>query len=159
MVLFAQFVVLPFLNKLKELYAAKDFENFKAIIKKIRLCVVAFGIFAVLAAYLLGPEVLGLIYGENLKDYRIDLSLIIGAYIFYSISYVNLVVLTTMRTTFAQFVVYIITALIALIGSNLFVQTYGVNGGAISCATTLILQFIMYTILTTVTIKKVEKGK
>lgn len=159
MVLFAQFVVLPFLNKLKELYAAKDFENFKAIIKKIRLCVVAFGIFAVLAAYLLGPEVLGLIYGENLKDYRIDLSLIIGAYIFYSISYVNLVVLTTMRTTFAQFIVYIITALIALIGSNLFVQTYGVNGGAISCATTLILQFIMYTILTTVTIKKVEKGK
>lgn len=159
MVLFAQFVVLPFLNKLKELYGAKDFENFKAIIKKIRLCVVAFGIFAVLAAYLLGPEVLGLIYGENLKDYRIDLSLIIGAYIFYSISYVNLVVLTTMRTTFAQFVVYIITALIALIGSNLFVQTYGVNGGAISCATTLILQFIMYTILTTVTIKKVEKGK
>ena len=159
MVLFAQFVVLPFLNKLKELYAAKDFENFKAIIRKIRLCVVAFGIFAVLAAYLLGPEVLGLIYGENLKDYRIDLTLIIGSYIFYSISYVNLVVLTTMRTTFAQFVVYIITALIALIGSNVLVQAYGVNGGAMSCATTLILQFIMYTILTTVTLKKVEKGK
>lgn len=159
MVLFAQFVVLPFLNKLKELYAAKDFENFKAIIKKIRLCVIGFGIFAVLAAYLLGPEVLGIIYGENLKEYRVDLSLIIGAYIFYSISYVNLVVLTTMRTTFAQFIVYIITALIALIGSNLFVKNYGVNGGAISCATTLILQFIMYTILTTVTIKKVEKGK
>lgn len=159
MVLFAQFVVLPFLNKLKELYAAKDFENFKAIIRKIRLCVVAFGIFAVLAAYLLGPEVLGLIYGENLKAYRIDLSLIIGSYIFYSISYVNLVVLTTMRTTFAQFVVYIITALIALIGSNVLVQAYGVNGGAMSCATTLILQFIMYTILTTVTLKKVEKGK
>ena len=159
MVLFAQFVVLPFLNKLKELYAVKDFENFKAIIRKIRLCVVAFGIFAVLAAYLLGPEVLGLIYGENLKDYRIDLTLIIGSYIFYSISYVNLVVLTTMRTTFAQFVVYIITALIALIGSNVLVQAYGVNGGAMSCATTLILQFIMYTILTTVTLKKVEKGK
>lgn len=159
MVLFAQFVVLPFLNKLKELYAAKDFKNFKAIIRKVRMCVVAFGILAVLSAYFLGPEVLGIIYGENLKAYRLDLTLIIGAYIFYSISYVNLVVLTTMRTTFAQFIVYLITAGIALIGSNLFVQNFGVHGGAISCATTLILQFIMYTILTTVTIRKVEKGK
>ena len=64
-----------------------------------------------------------------------------------------------MRTTFAQFIVYLITAGIALVGSNLFVQNFGVHGGAISCATTLILQFIMYTILTTVTIRKVEKGK
>jgi O-antigen/teichoic acid export membrane protein len=159
MVLFAQFVVLPFLNKLKELYASKDFNGFKAIIRKVRLCVIAFGIFAVLSAYLLGPEVLGIIYGENLKDYRLDLTLIIGAYIFYSISYVNLVVLTTMRTTFSQFIVYVITALIAMIGSNVFVQAFGVKGGAISCAVTLILQFVMYTILTTVTLKKVEKGK
>jgi O-antigen/teichoic acid export membrane protein len=157
MVLFAQFIVLPFLNKLKELYANKDLAGFKAIIRKVKLCIVAFGIFAVLSAYFLGPEVLGLIYGENLKDYRLDLALIIGAYIFYSISYVNLVVLTTMRKTFSQFIVYIITALIAMIGSNIFVQNYGINGGAMSCATTLILQFIMYTILTKITIKKMEK--
>lgn len=159
MVLFAQFVVLPFLNKLKELYAVRDFKSFKAIVRKVKVCVLAFGIFAVLSAFLLGPEVLGIIYGENLKEYRLDLTLIIGAYIFYSISYVNLVVLTTMRTTFLQFIVYIITAIIALIGSNLFVQNFGVHGGAISCATTLVLQFVMYTILTIVTINKVEKGK
>lgn len=159
MVLFAQFVVLPFLNKLKELYKEKDFKNFKAIIRKVRLCVVAFGIFAVLCAYFLGPEVLGIIYGENLKAYRLDLTLIISAYIFYSISYVNLVVLTTMRTTFAQFIVYIITAIIALIGSNFFVQKFGVHGGAYSCATTLVLQFIMYSALTIVTLRKMEKGK
>ena len=157
MVLFAQFVILPFLNTLKELYAKKDVTNFKAIIRKVRLFVIAFGIFAVLCAYFLGPEVLGIIYGENLKEYRVDLSLIIGAYIFYSISYVNLVVLTTMRTTFKQFVVYMLTALIALVGSNLYVKSFGVHGGAYSCATTLILQFIMYTILTILTIKKLER--
>lgn len=159
MVLFAQFVVLPFLNKLKELYAIRDFKNFKAIVRKVKMCVVAFGIFAVLSAYFLGPEVLGIIYGENLKAYRLDLALIIGAYIFYSISYVNLVVLTTMRNTFSQFIVYIITAIIALVGSKIFVQNFGIHGGAISCATTLVLQFIMYTILTMVIVNKVEKGK
>lgn len=157
MVLFAQFVILPFLNTLKELYAKRDVANFKAIIRKVRLFVVAFGIFAVLCAYFLGPEVLGIIYGENLKEYRVDLALIIGAYIFYSISYVNLVVLTTMRTTFKQFVVYMLTALIALVGSNLYVKSFGVHGGAYSCATTLILQFVMYTILTILTIKKFER--
>ncbi len=159
MVLFAQFVVLPFLNKLKELYAVRDFKNFKAIVRKVKMCVLAFGIFAVLSAYFLGPEVLGIIYGENLKAYRLDLALIIGAYIFYSISYVNLVVLITMRNTFSQFIVYIITAIIALVGSKIFVQNFGIHGGAISCATTLVLQFIMYTILTMVIVNKVEKGK
>lgn len=44
MVLFAQFVILPFLNTLKELYAKKDVTNFKAIIRKVRLFVIAFGI-------------------------------------------------------------------------------------------------------------------
>ena len=39
MVLFAQFVVLPFLNKLKELYAIRDFKNFKAIVRKVKMCV------------------------------------------------------------------------------------------------------------------------
>lgn len=62
-----------------------------------------------------------------------------------------------MRTTFKQFVVYMLTALIALVGSNLYVKSFGVHGGAYSCATTLILQFIMYTILTILTIKKFER--
>lgn len=157
MILFAQFIVLPFLNKLKELYAVRDWENFKQIVKKVKLCVIAFGIFAVLAAYFLGPEVLGIIYGENLKAYRIDLAIIIGSYIFYSISYVNLVVLTTMRKTLSQFIVYVITALIALVGSNLYVKSFGVHGGAMSCATTLILQFVMYSVLNIVILKRVQK--
>lgn len=157
MVLFAQFIVLPFLNKLTELYAEKNFKEFRKLTNRVKLCIIAFGIFAVLAAYFLGPEVLGFIYGQDLTAYRINLAMIIGAYIFYAISYVNLVMLTTTRHTFVQFVVYIITTVVAFIGSRLLVQNYGINGASLSCVVTLTSQFIMYTVMTKIIIRKLEK--
>ena len=75
----------------------------------IILVVILFGVFAVLAAFFLGPEVLGLVYGVDLTPYRINLCIIIGSYIFYAISYVNLVTLTTIRHTFIQFKVYLLS--------------------------------------------------
>ena len=69
-VLFAQFVFMPFLNKHKNLYAEMNLKEFKRIARNIKLAVLAFGVFAVGAGYLLGPEVLKLIYGvEELLNY------------------------------------------------------------------------------------------
>lgn len=156
MTLFTQFIVMPVLGKLKDLYEKKDFKAFKSLIFKIKLIVLAFGAFAVLAAFLLGPEFLGLIYGVKLTDYRMNLCVIIGSYIFYAISYINLVQLTTVRHTFVQFVIYVISMVIALIGSKLLVSNFGINGATFSCTTTLAIQFIMYSIVTKVIMHKVE---
>ena len=77
-----------------------------------------------------------------------NLCVIIGSYIFYAISYINLVTLTTIRHTFVQFVIYVISMIIAFIGSNILVKNFGINGATFSCTTTLAIQFIMYTIVT-----------
>ena len=155
--LFTQFIFMPYLNKLKELYEQKNMKEFGAIAFKIKLAIVAFGIFASLAAFVIGPEVLSLIYGEELTPYRIHLTVIIAAYILYGISYVNLVLLTTTRNTFVQFVVYLLTMLVAFIGSNLLVKNLQINGAAISVGITLGIQFILYTIVTKIIFKKIEK--
>ena len=160
MTLFTQFIVMPFLGKLKDMYERKELKEIEKVTFKIKLIVIAFGGFAVLAAFLLGPEFLGLIYGIDLKAYRMNLCVIIGSYIFYAISYINLVTLTTIRHTFVQFVIYVISMIIAFIGSNVLVGNlgFGINGATFSCTTTLALQFIMYTVVTKIIMHKEQKN-
>lgn len=159
MTLFTQFIVMPFLGKLKEMYEQKDLKQIEQVTFKIKLIVIAFGAFAVLAAFLLGPEFLGLIYGLDLTAYRMNLCVIIGSYIFYAISYINLVTLTTIRHTFVQFIIYIISMIIACAGSNVLVGVFnlGINGATFSCTTTLAIQFIMYTVVTKIIMHKEAK--
>ena len=159
MTLFTQFIVMPFLGNLKELYEQNKLKEIEKITLKIKLIVIAFGAFAVLAAFLLGPEFLGLIYGLDLTAYRMNLCVIIGSYIFYAISYINLVTLTTIRHTFVQFVIYIISMIVAFAGSNILVGNlnFGINGATFSCTTTLAFQFVLYTIATKVIMYKEKK--
>lgn len=157
MTLFTQFIVMPFLGKMKDLYESRMLKEIENITFKIKLVVIAFGGFAVLAAFLLGPEFLGLVYGLDLRAYRMNLCVIIGSYIFYAISYINLVTLTTIRHTFVQFVIYIISMIIAFVGANVLVSKFGINGATFSCTTTLALQFIMYTVTTKVIMYKENK--
>ena len=150
MTLFTQFIVMPFLGKLKEMYEQKELKEIEKVTFKIKLIVIAFGAFAVLAAFLIGPEFLGLIYGLDLTAYRMNLCVIIASYIFYAISYINLVTLTTIRHTFVQFVIYIISMIIAFLGSTILVRVLnlGINGATFSCTITLAIQFILYAIVT-----------
>ena len=157
MTLFTQFIVMPVLGKMKDLYAAGDLKGMNSLTNKIKLIVVAFGACAVGGAFLLGPEFLGLIYGLDLTLYRMNLCVIIGSYIFYAISYINLVTLTTIRHTFVQFVIYIISMIIAFVGSHILVTAYQINGATFSCTTTLALQFLMYSITTKVILHKEQK--
>lgn len=157
MTLFTQFIVMPFLGKLKNLYENGKLKEIESMTFKIKLVVIAFGGFAVLAAFLLGPEFLGLVYGLDLRAYRMNLCVIIGSYIFYAISYINLVTLTTIRHTFVQFVIYIISMIIAFAGANILVKNFGINGATFSCTTTLALQFIMYTITTKIIMYRENK--
>ena len=157
MTLFAQFILLPFLSKFKELFEKKEIDNLNKLGWKIKGIVIAFGIFAVTVAYLIGTQVLTLIYGVELTSYRIYLVAIIASYIMYAISYINLVLLTTMRKTFVQFLVYVACMVVALIGSNILVKAYEIKGAVISTSLTLAIQFILYTIIMQVYIKVVKK--
>ncbi|MBR3614032.1 MAG: lipopolysaccharide biosynthesis protein [Clostridia bacterium] len=157
MTLFTQFIVMPFLGKMKEMYENKKLKEMEQVTFKIKLIVIAFGAFAVFAAFLLGPEFLGLVYGLDLTAYRMNLCVIIASYIFYAISYINLVTLTTIRHTFIQFVIYVSSMVIAFIGSNILVKNFGINGATFSCTTTLAIQFVLYTIATKVIMHKERK--
>ena len=150
---------MPFLGKMKVMYAAKKLDDITKTTFKIKIVVILFAGFAVLAAFLLGPEVLGILYGLDLTAYRMNLCVIIASYVFYALSYVDLVTLTTIRHTFVQFVIYMISMVVAFVGSNLLVRTFslGINGATFSCTTTLAVQYILYFIVTNIIMRKVKK--
>lgn len=157
MILFAQFILLPFLNRFKELYKNNQIKEFELLGIKIKSIVFLFGIFAVAIAYFIGPEFLSFIYGVDLINYRLYLMIIIASYILYAISYINLVILTTMRKTFIQFVVYLISMFVAFIASNFFVKNYGIFGATVSVAITLTVQFVLYIMIAKITLLKARK--
>ena len=75
--LVAQFLIHPYLNTIVELYKNRDLKKLNKLILKLIFMIVAFGIISSLLAYFLGPEVLGLVYGIDLKAYRVGLLIII----------------------------------------------------------------------------------
>lgn len=157
-ILFAQFILLPFLKQFKELYKNRKIKELGILSTKIKSVVVLFGIFAVSVAYLIGPEFLSFIYGVNLLDYRVHLTVIIASYTLYSVSYINLIILTTMRKTFIQFVIYVISMINAFVSSNLLVKDYGILGAVASIALTLTVQFVLYIIITKMILIKLKKN-
>lgn len=156
--LFAQFILLPFLNKFKELFEKKEIDNLNKLGWKIKGIVVLFGIVAVGLAYLIGTQVLTLIYGVELGEYRPYLVAIIASYIMYAISYINLVLLTTMRKTFIQFIIYLICIIVAFVGSNILVKSIGISGATLSTTITLLVQFILYTLIMEIETRKIKNN-
>lgn len=155
--LVAQFLIHPYLNSILELYEKRDSKGFYKIIMKLILSIIVIGVISSILAYLLGPEVLGIIYGIDLKTYRWDLLIIIIASTLYTIGVIYSSVLTTIRDTFSQFIIYICITIFALIASNYLTKSNKIEGAVIAYFIIMLLQFLAYSIYANVKIKKILK--
>lgn len=157
--LVAQFLIHPYLNQILFLYESRDLKALKKLIFKLISLIIGFGIIATILAYFLGTQVLGLIYGLDLSLYRIGLVIIIISAIFYAIGTIYSSVLTTVRETVSQFLIYIIVSIFAAILSNIFTKTWEINGAIIAYLLIMALQSISYTIYTNIKLNKVFEEK
>ena len=153
--LVAQFLIHPYLNTIVELYKNRDLKKLNKLILKLIFMIVAFGIISSLLAYFLGPEVLGLVYGIDLKAYRVGLLIIIISATLYTIGVIYSSVLTAVRETFSQFIAYIIISLFAIVCSNILTKQKEMNGAVIAYFAIMALQFIIYTTYTNIKLRKI----
>ena len=119
----------------------------------------AFGVISTLFLYLFGTQILGIIYGLDLSMYKVQLAIIIIASTLYTIGTVYSSILTTVRETFSQFIIYIGVAIGAYIISNLMTSKLGLNGSIISYFCIMIVQSLAYMIYTNVKLKKIFASK
>ena len=142
--LFGQFLIHPYLNQFVKLNESKDYNEIKKLQMKLIIYILIFGVVASIGAYFLGIPVLQLIYGIDLQDYNIALTIIIIASTLYNVGMIYSNVLTTMRHTFIQFILYIVTAITAFAISNIFTNTWGVKGASIAYFIIMLELFGLY---------------
>lgn len=157
--LVAQFLIHPFLNSILNLYEERNLKKLNILILKLISVIVVFGIISSLLAYFLGPLVLGFIYGLDLNLYRLSLLIIIISSTLYTIGTIFSSVLTTVRETFSQFILYIIISIFALLVSNVFTKKWGLDGAVWSYLCIMSLQFLLYTIYTNIRLKFIFNKK
>lgn len=155
--LVAQFLIHPYLNQILDLYKNKDLKLLNKLILKLVIYILAFGTISSILAYFLGVQVLGLIYGLDLSLYRVGLLIIIIASTLYTIGVIYSSVLTTVRETFPQFIIYIFMAIFAFFTSNILTKTLEINGAIWSYLGIMTMQFLIYVIYTNIKLKKIFK--
>lgn len=155
MSLVAQFLIHPYLNQIVELYKTKNLKGLEKLILKILGIIGCFGVLATILGYILGTQILGLIYGIDLSMYKIGLSIIIISATLYTIGTVCSSILTTVRETFSQFVIYVGVSIFAYIISTILTKYIGINGSIIAYFFIMVSQALSYFIYTKIKLKKI----
>lgn len=156
--LFAQFIIHPYLNTIVDFYENKKIKEIKKIETKIILVIIALGVICIAGAYLLGIPVLEFIYGLELSEYRINLVVIILGSTLSVVGTIYSSILTTIRKTFIQFIIYCIVTVVAMISSYLFTYYFQINGATAAYFIIMALQFLLYCIFTNIILTKIEKS-
>ena len=151
--LIAQFLIHPFLNQIVDMYEHNKIKDLKKLSIKLVLTIIAFGAICSILAYFLGTQVLGFIYGLDLSSYKIGLLIIIIAATLYTIGVIYSSILTSIRETRSQFIIYLIVSASALILSNIATKQWAIEGAIVAYLLIMTLQFSIYTVYTNLKIR------
>ena len=141
--LFISFVLQPNVVNLSELLKEKKVKEFTKIVSKIDFITFTLGILFVVSSYLIGVWVLNTVFGIDINNFRIDLTImVIGAVAnaFVSI-YVNLLII--LRLFKGQFYTLLVTNIIAVILSIYLIDRLAMLGSVLVFMTISFLQAII----------------
>ena len=142
--LFISFVLQPNVVNLSELLKEKKVKEFTKIVSKIDFITFTLGILFVVSSYLIGVWVLNTVFGIDINNFRIDLTImVIGAVAnaFVSI-YVNLLII--LRRFKGQFYTLLVTNILAVILSVYLIDKLAMLG---SVLVFMIISFLQAAIL------------
>lgn len=154
--LVAQFLIHPFLNKIVELYKNKEMKEIQKLGFKLVLVIAVFGIVSSILAYIIGTQILGIIYGLDLNLYKLKLFIIIIAATLYTIGIVYSSILTSIRETCSQFIIYVMISIFALLVSSYATFKAQLDGAILSYLLIMTVHFFIYTIYGNIKIIKKE---
>lgn len=141
--LFISFVLQPNVVNLSELLKEKKIKEFTKIVSKIDFITFTLGILFVISSYLIGVWVLNTVFGIDINNFRIDLTImVIGAVAnaFVSI-YVNLLII--LRRFKGQFYTLLVTNILAVILSIYLIDRLAMLGSVLVFMTISFLQAII----------------
>jgi O-antigen/teichoic acid export membrane protein len=137
----------PLLVKIKNLLQENKYIELKKNVNILLLIYFIFGILFVGICYFIGMPILHLLYGIDLSKYNSSFMLIIIGAIFYGATIMISYILIAMRKTLSQFIILVISSILALISSHILVSRYGIIGSGVNLLFIMFIEFIFYEIL------------
>lgn len=139
--LFCLFIFKPILNRLASYWDYRDLHAFKKIVAIMTFIIISMTVFILIMCNIIGIQVLSFIYGILLEEYHIELLILILSGGFMALSIMLFNILTTMRSHGYLIIAYGITALTALLVSDICVKTYSLLGASFS---SLIISVVLF---------------
>lgn len=125
-------VVRPLITQMAELWQKKQFQIFYKMFFKIVLVTLSIGVVITLLTYLIGVNILGVIFGLNLLDYRLQLTILVLSGVLYSFSIILENILIIMRKHHYLLFVYILMFIVTKLITTELVNKYQIMGASIS---------------------------
>jgi O-antigen/teichoic acid export membrane protein len=157
--LFSQFIIHPMLTRVKKMYTEGNYDDLKKLLYKMMLLILGFGILCVIGAYVLGIPVLELIYGVDLKNYKIDLLIILFAATISTTAGIISPFLIAMRRNIEQVIIGILTIVAEIVLSIILIKNYSISGVVYAYLISTIINFIMYFIFINILLKRNTRGE
>lgn len=129
--LFISFIIQPNVVNLSELLAKGKLKEFAQIVSKINHITFGIGVLSVVLSYLVGVWVLNTIFGININNFQLDLTIMVigaAANAFVSI-YVNLLII--MRRFKGQFYTLLLTDILAVVVSMCLIERLAMLGSVL----------------------------
>ena len=159
MVLLGQYLIHPILTKLTSLVKEKKYDEFNKIVFKVILILFLLGIVIDIIAYFIGIPILEILYGTNLKKYKIGLVIILFASIIYGIVNIMFNSLIVIRKTFGQSIIFLTVDFLGIFLGNYFIPKYKVYGAVYSYLSLMIVLLILYIIYYIISLNKLKSKK
>lgn len=159
MSLLSQFIIHPFLIKIKSELINRNYPELQKIIMMLFSTMVGIGIFVIAIAYFLGIPVLQFLYNISLPDYHTSFMIIMVGALFYGLWLLVSYILIAMRINKQQSVILVFGSLMALLLSNYLVNLKGILGASISYGLTMLVILILYILLLIKSFYSLRRGK
>ena len=131
-------MVRPLITQLAFLYVDKEYEKFDSIIKKLLLYIIGGGL-VVCLAYLLGVQVLGLVFGLDLASYQVPFTILILAGVLYAVAIIFENILTIMRKQHLLIAIYVAMLVVTLLITKTFIYSWGMLGASLAFLVVMIV--------------------
>lgn len=138
-----QYILNPYLNELSNLFYKNEQTELKSKINKINLIFIGLGLLILIIAFVLGIPVLNLVYSINLNNYKQEFMIIIVGALFYGLGTIISSIFTIIDKNIEQLYIYIVSSILSLFISVIFIKNVGIMGASIAYMITMLFHFLL----------------
>ena len=146
--MFSSVILKPIINQLSELYMNKELKKIIKILARQGLLILGLTVCCIIGAYLLGTQILSIVYHTDLTMYKMELCILILGGACTALYQVFQNIIIVMRHQYSCLIGCTITSAFTFVITPMFVKSMGISGGAFSYLATMLLMSTIYGLIT-----------